>query len=64
MKARLLTGTYPLQSNRARFNQFKVNPQCPLCKKQPKTREHFIVICEMLKPVITPYICKIRTLFQ
>ena len=64
MKARLLTGTYTLQSKRARFNQFKVNPQCALCKKQPEAREHFIVTCEMLKPIKTPYVCKLRTLFN
>ena len=27
IKARLLTGTYTLQANRARYNQFKVNPK-------------------------------------
>ena len=42
MKAKFLTGTYTLQSNKAKFNQFCVNPQCPLCKKLPGTREQFI----------------------
>lgn len=42
MKSRLLTGKYTLQSNRARFNQFNVNPHCPLCNKQAETREHII----------------------
>ena len=62
--ARLLTGTYTLQSNRARFNQFNVDPICPLCKREPETREHFIVTCESLKDVRTPYLVKLRTLFD
>ena len=41
VKARLLTGTYTLQSNRAKFNQYKVSPTCQLCKVDPETREHF-----------------------
>ena len=39
VKARLLTGTYTLQSNRAKFNQFNVSPLCQLCNKDPETRE-------------------------
>lgn len=49
MKARLLTGIYTHRN--PRFNQFKVNPKCNLCKKQPETREHFIGTCETLKQV-------------
>ena len=30
-KAKLMTGTYVLQSNRAKFNQFSVDPTCLLC---------------------------------
>ena len=36
IKARLLTGTYTLQSNRAKFNQYNVSPICKLCKKKKK----------------------------
>ena len=63
MKARLLTGTYTLQATRARFNQFCVNPQCPLCKQEPENRVHFLVICQTLKDIRSPYIKKIRDLF-
>ena len=63
MKARLLTGTYTLQATRARFNQFCVNPQCPLCKQEPENRVHFLVICQTLKDIRFPYIKKIRDLF-
>ena len=30
-RAKMLTGSYILQSNRARFNQHEVDPTCPLC---------------------------------
>ena len=63
VKARLLTGSYTLQANRARFNQFSVNPQCPLCKQAPETREHFIVTCKSLKDIRLPYLTKIRDIF-
>ena len=31
MKAMLMTGTYEIQSNGAKFNQYSVNPTCLLC---------------------------------
>ena len=49
IKAKLLTGTYTLQSNRARFNQFEVNPTCTICNKEPETREHFLIRCESME---------------
>lgn len=63
VKARLLTGSYTLQANRARFNQFSVSPLCPLCKQAPETREHFIVTCTCLKDIRSPYLTKIRDIF-
>ena len=62
--AKLLTGTYTLQSNKAKFNQFNVNPQCPLCKKFPETRDHFIVVCDSLNDIRTPYLRKVKILFD
>ena len=35
IKARLMTGTYVLQSNRAKFNQYKIDPTCTLCREEP-----------------------------
>ena len=64
VKARLLTGTYTLQSNRAKFNQFNVSPICQLCNKHPETREHFLTSCESLKNIRTLYINKIRSLLD
>ena len=62
--ARLLTGTYTLQSNRAKFNQFNVSPICQLCNKKSETRKHFLVNCETLQSIRTVYIGKIRSLFE
>ena len=64
VKARLLTGTYTLRSNRAKFNQFNVSPTCQLCNKNPETREHFLTSCESLNSIRTVYINKIRSLFE
>jgi hypothetical protein len=48
LKARIITGTYILQANRARFNQNEVDSTCKICKKSPETREHFIAACQEL----------------
>jgi hypothetical protein len=49
VKAKLLTGTYTLQANKARFNQNKVDPTCLLCNESAETREHFVTTCTKLK---------------
>ena len=41
VKARILTNTYTLQSNRAKYNQHRVNDTCQLCKTGTEDREHF-----------------------
>ena len=64
IKARLLTGTYTLQSNRAKFNQYNVSPICQLCNKDPETREHFLTCCESLQNIRSVYHSKIRSLFE
>ena len=64
LKQRLVTGTYTLQSNRAKFNQFNVSPVCQLCNKHPETREHFLTSCESLKNIRTLYINKVRSLLE
>lgn len=47
-KARLLTGTYLLQSNKAKFNKYDVNGTCPLCRLEIEDREHMITRCPAL----------------
>ena len=47
-KIRLMTGTYVLQSNRSKFNQYNVNPTCILCKEEPEDQKHFLLRCPRL----------------
>ena len=49
IKARLLTGTYTLQVNRHRFNQYEVEKTCKLCNKETEDRQHFILHCSVLE---------------
>ena len=44
-KLRLLTGTYILQENRAKFNQYTIDDTCTLCRANAETRVHFLVEC-------------------
>ena len=45
IKAKIITGTYTLQANRARFSQHSVSPTCLLCKNDSEDREHLILHC-------------------
>ena len=47
-RAKLLSGSYILQANRARFNQNKVDPTCPLCRSAPEDLPHFVLECPAL----------------
>ena len=47
-KIRLLKGTYILQENRARFNQYEINMCCPLCGDGIEDRVHFLAVCSKL----------------
>ena len=49
IKARLLTGTYTLQTNRAKYNQHAVSPTCPSCKTGDEDRQHLILHCSTHK---------------
>lgn len=46
---KIATGTYILQSNRARFNQFAVSTRCPLCRDGPEDIRHFLLQCSHLE---------------
>ena len=55
IKARLMTGTYVLQSNRAKFNKYKVDPTCTLCGDGPEDQEHFLLRCRSLSETCHPF---------
>ena len=50
-KLRLLTGTYILQENRARFGGCSIRECCLLCGEGAETRVHFIAGCSRLEAV-------------
>lgn len=45
IKARLLTGTYTLQTNRAKYNQHAVSSTCPRCNSGDEDRQHLLLHC-------------------
>ena len=59
-KLKLVTGTFHLQSNKAIFNQNRVDPTCLLCQKEPETQEHFILYCESLTAIRAPYLKELK----
>ena len=50
IKAKLLTRTYTLQSDRAKFGVI-TNDICMLCKSNKEDTEHFLLICPFLEKV-------------
>ena len=68
VKNKVLTGTYILQTNRAKFNQNDVNPICQLCHKCKETPQHFIIDCEALAedryPILNDFLTVLRSLLD
>ncbi|MES9881858.1 MAG: reverse transcriptase family protein [Sedimenticola sp.] len=59
-KARLLTGTYMLQSTKARFNKYEVDETCPLCRLESEDLSHMLTRCPALSCVRNIYISDMR----
>ena len=49
IRVKLLTGTYILQANRAKFNQYDPDPTCKLCGTAVEDRPHFLLHCPSLE---------------
>ncbi|KAH3739502.1 hypothetical protein DPMN_046154 [Dreissena polymorpha] len=49
IKARVITGTYILQTNTAQYNKVKVSPTCLMCGNGDETLQHFLLDCEQLE---------------
>jgi hypothetical protein len=62
VKAKVLTGTYTLQVNKAKFNQHEVDNMCRLCSSNPEDRTHFLIICPALETIRRPYIQNLSVL--
>ena len=64
IRAKMLAGSYILQSNRAKFNQFEVSPECNLCKEGVEDLPHMILLCKSLAPKREPILTKILKLLK
>ena len=59
IKVRLLTGTYYLQKDRAKFKGGSVTDLCLLCSAATEDRVHFIAECGALSSVSLRYLAEI-----
>ena len=62
IKARILTGTYILQSTKVKFNNQEVDPKCPLCRLDDEDLVHFILKCPALANIREIHIKDLRDL--
>ena len=60
IKSRLITGTYTLQENAAKYNNNQISSDCLLCKEDTETLEHFILSCKALKNIRNKYTHSIK----
>ncbi|VDI77857.1 Hypothetical predicted protein [Mytilus galloprovincialis] len=44
-KVRMLTGTYMLQTLKAKFNQAEIDPTCPICNIEAEDLQHLLTSC-------------------
>ena len=61
-KAKLMKGTYVLQSNRAKFNQYSVYPMCLLCGDNAEDMIHFLLKCRCLSEPRDQFMEKISSI--
>ena len=47
-EVKMMTGVYMLQTTKARFNQYKVEPTCPLCRLEPGDLSRMLLRCPAL----------------
>ncbi|VDI60690.1 Hypothetical predicted protein [Mytilus galloprovincialis] len=51
IKARILTGTYMLQANKAKFQIENADSTCPICRIEEENLIHFITRCPVLEGI-------------
>ena len=61
---KLSVGTYIIQSNKVRVNQFQVSKLCPLCNRETESLEHFLFRCSELQRVRDPIVHQIGLLLE
>ena len=60
----MVTGSYILQSNHARFNQTETDPSCPMCEYKCEDMPHFITECIALEEVRQSILPKLLLLYE
>ena len=63
-RSKMVTGSYILQSNRARFNQTETDPSCPMCGYKCEDMPHFITECSALEEVRQSILPKLLLLYE
>jgi hypothetical protein len=53
IKCKMLTATYTLQSNKAKFNSSSVSSTCPFCQIDDEDVPHFLVSCPAFEYTLT-----------
>jgi hypothetical protein len=61
-KARMLTGTYMLQTLKSKFNQSEVDPTCPICRLETETITNVITSCPLYNEIRKEHFVKLREL--
>lgn len=64
VKLKILTGTYILQTNRAKYKNYTVDSTCVLCDTEDETLEHFILHCPTLAVIRDPIFVEIQHILQ
>ena len=62
IKAKKISGSYILQANRARYNQYEVDASCPLCGANSEDLPHFLIDCPILEPKRGPILKRLCVL--
>ena len=64
LKAKLLVGVYTLQVNRCKFNQHNISRTCPLCHADDEDTVHFLIQCQALHTVRSPFMTKLQDILK
>ncbi len=64
IKARLITGTFILQSNAMKYNKSEVSATCKLCGVDYETREHLLGRCSALSQLREENFTRLRAILS
>ena len=59
IKAKLLTGKYPLQTTVCRYSDSPDAATCLLCHQEPETRTHFLTACQSSSEIFNKWLPKL-----